>query len=58
MEHVDGLIHAAKQLAPELGLNPDNPQELASAGEFVLEALYVHKRLSKQSTAAGGRYSR
>ncbi|MEM7576476.1 MAG: magnesium chelatase [Planctomycetota bacterium] len=62
MEHVDGLLHAAKQLAPLIELDPDHPdlgtQYLASAGEFVLEALYVHKRLSKQSTAAGGRYSR
>ena len=58
MEHVDGLLHAAKKLAPELGLDPADTQQLASAGEFVLEALYVHKRLSKQNTAAGGRYAR
>ncbi|MEM8783365.1 MAG: magnesium chelatase [Planctomycetota bacterium] len=58
MEHVDGLLHAAKELAPNLGLDSNDTQQLASAGEFVLEALYVHKRLSKQITAAGGRYSR
>ncbi len=58
MKHVDGLLDAAKELAPELGLDPDDPQQLASAGELVLEALYVHKRLSKQATADGGRYGR
>lgn len=58
MKHVDGLIDAATELAPELGLDPNDPQQLASAGEFVLEALYVHKRLTKQATPDGGRYAR
>ena len=51
---VDGLHPAAVDMAERLGMDPEDPQAVASAGEFVLEALYVHKRLSK----AGNRYSR
>jgi magnesium chelatase subunit I len=58
MKHVDGLIEAATKLAPELGIDPDDPGHLASAGEFLLEALYVHNRLSKQGGGSGAAYSR
>jgi hypothetical protein len=34
-------------MAKELGLNPQDPAELASAGEFLLDGLYVNNRLSK-----------
>ena len=54
MKLVDGLHPAAVDMAERLGMDPDDEQAVASAGEFVLEALYVHKRLSK----AGNRYSR
>lgn len=46
---VDGLKSAAQKLAKELGLNAADSAELASAGEFLLEALYVNNRLSKAS---------
>lgn len=58
MKHVDGLLAAAKKLAPELGVDPADPGMLASVGEFLLEALYVHNRLSKHSGASGAAYSR
>lgn len=54
MKLVDGLHDAAVDLAERLGMDPQDEQAIASAGEFALEALYVHKRLSK----AGNRYSR
>lgn len=58
MKHVDGLLDAAKRLAPELGVDPADVGHLASAGEFLLEALYVHNRLSKQGGGSGAAYSR
>ncbi len=58
MKHVDGLLESAGVLATEIDLDPEDPAQLASAGELVLEALYVHKRISKHATPAGGRYSR
>ncbi len=58
MKHVDGLLDAARDLAGRLEIDPDDPQMLAAAGEFVLEALYVHNRLSKDAVATGARYSR
>ncbi|BAM05124.1 sigma 54-interacting transcriptional regulator [Phycisphaera mikurensis] len=54
MKHVDGLLPAAVDMAERLGMDPEDDQAIASAGEFVLEALYVHKRLSK----AGNKYTR
>jgi magnesium chelatase subunit I len=50
--HVKGLRQAAQKLAESLDLDARNPAELASAGEFLLEALYVNNRLSK-STVRG-----
>jgi magnesium chelatase subunit I len=47
MKLVKGLSQGATSLAKELGLNPQDPAELASAGEFLLEGLYVNNRLSK-----------
>ena len=47
MKAVDGLAKGAKQVARALSLDPDDPQALAAAGEFLLEGLYVHNRLSK-----------
>ena len=58
MEHVDGLLDAARQVAMRLDVDPDDEAMLASVGEFVLEALYVHNRLSKTSGLTGGSYSR
>jgi magnesium chelatase subunit I len=47
MKLIKGLAQGAASLAKELGLNPQDPAELASAGEFLLEGLYVNNRLSK-----------
>lgn len=47
MKLVKGLPQAAAGLAKEIGLDPQDPAELASAGEFLLEGLYVNNRLSK-----------
>lgn len=44
---VKGLKQAAQKFAAELGLDPSDHGDLASAGEFLLEALYVNNRLSK-----------
>ena len=59
MKHVDGLLPAARGLATRLDVDPDDDQMVAAAGEFLLEALYVHNRLSKSASATGGgSYSR
>ncbi|MEM9417582.1 MAG: sigma 54-interacting transcriptional regulator [Planctomycetota bacterium] len=58
MKHVDGLLEAAADMAQRLEIDAQDPQMLAAAGEFVLEALYVHNRLTKTAKAAGNRYSR
>lgn len=47
MQVLKGLPKLAGNLAKELGLNPSDDADLASAGEFVLEGLYVNNRLSK-----------
>ncbi|HWP40129.1 MAG TPA: hypothetical protein VNL70_04340, partial [Tepidisphaeraceae bacterium] len=47
MKAVKGLSQAASKLAREMELDADDNAMLASAGEFVLEALYVNNRLSK-----------
>ena len=47
MKAVKGLPQAAGGLTRELGLDPTDPAALASAGEFLLEGLYVNNRLSK-----------
>jgi len=54
MAHVDGLSEAARALAPKVGLDAKQEQDLACAGELVLEFLYVHNRLSKMVGAGGG----
>ncbi|MCL5770044.1 MAG: magnesium chelatase, partial [Planctomycetes bacterium] len=46
-QHLKGLPAAAGKLAAKLGLSADDPAAVVSAGEFILEALYVHNRLSK-----------
>lgn len=58
MKHIAGLIEAARAMAERLEIDPDDPQMLAAAGEFVLDAMYVHNRLTKTPAAAGSRYSR
>jgi magnesium chelatase subunit I len=45
--HVKGLKQAALELTRELGLDAKDPGCVVSAGEFILEALYVNNRLSK-----------
>ncbi|HYE21023.1 MAG TPA: sigma 54-interacting transcriptional regulator, partial [Tepidisphaeraceae bacterium] len=47
MKLIKTLPQSAAKLATELGLDPANPDHLASAGEFLLEGLYVNNRLSK-----------
>ena len=47
MKAIKTLPQAAAALARELGLDPSDPAALASAGEFLLEGLYVNNRLSK-----------
>jgi magnesium chelatase subunit I len=47
MKAIKGLDKHAAALAKELNLDPSDPEHLASAGEFLLEGLYVNNRLSK-----------
>ena len=58
MQHIEGLMGAAKTLANALDIDPDNPGTLASAGEMLLEGLYVHNRLSKHTGPGSAAYSR
>ncbi|MEX0777698.1 MAG: sigma 54-interacting transcriptional regulator [Phycisphaeraceae bacterium] len=58
MKHVKGLVPAAGDLARKLDLNPRDEQSLACAGEFLLEAMYVHNRLSKQGSGGTIGYRR
>ncbi|MBX2850467.1 MAG: magnesium chelatase [Phycisphaeraceae bacterium] len=58
MQHVEGLSEAAKLIAKTLGMAPEDPGMLASAGELLLEWLYVHNRLSKHTGAGAAAYSR
>jgi magnesium chelatase subunit I len=58
MKLVDGLYDAIRKLAQKLDLDTKNPQALASAGEFLLEGLYVHNRLTKYTSSDGVRYRR
>jgi magnesium chelatase subunit I len=45
--HIKGLRQAATELAKDLGLDTKDPGGVVSAGEFILESLYVNNRLSK-----------
>ncbi len=45
--HIKGLKAAAARMAGKLDMSPDDPASLVSAGEFILEGLYVNNRLSK-----------
>ncbi|HWE03120.1 MAG TPA: sigma 54-interacting transcriptional regulator [Tepidisphaeraceae bacterium] len=47
MKAIKSLPQPANALARELGLDPSDPAALATAGEFLLEGLYVNNRLSK-----------
>jgi magnesium chelatase subunit I len=47
MKAIKGLPQAAAALAKEMKLDPSDPGQLAAAGEFLLEGLYVNNRLSK-----------
>jgi len=58
MRHVKGLTAAATRLARQLDVDEKDEQMLAATGEFLLEALYVHNRLSKSMGADGTRYTR
>lgn len=58
MQHVEGLTAAARDIAKHLEVDPDDVGMLASSGEFLLEALYVHNRLSKLQGAGAAAYSR
>ena len=58
LKQVKGLCPAAVDLARKLKLDAKDEQAVASAGEFLLEALYVGNRLSKSLSAAGAGYGR
>lgn len=58
MAHVDGLTDAAKQIAESLDTDPGDAAMLAGGGEMLLEALYVHNRLSKHVGPGASAYSR
>ncbi|MFK7789558.1 MAG: magnesium chelatase, partial [Phycisphaeraceae bacterium] len=58
MQHVEGLTAAAEALAKGLEIDPADPGMLASAGEMLLEGLYVHNRLSKHAGPGSVAYSR
>lgn len=58
MQHVEGLLQAAGQLARALEMDPDDEHTLACCGELVLEFLYVNNRLSKSVTRGGALYMR
>jgi magnesium chelatase subunit I len=45
--HIKGLRQAAFELTRELGMDAKDPGSIVSAGEFLLEGLYVNNRLSK-----------
>jgi hypothetical protein len=47
MKAIKTLDKHAAALAKELDLDPTDPEHLATAGEFLLEGLYVKNRLSK-----------
>lgn len=51
---VEGLLESSRDIAGRLELDAKDEAMLASAGEFLLEALYVHNRLSKHVSAGGG----
>jgi magnesium chelatase subunit I len=46
-QHVKGLKQAAAELAKALGMDAKDAGAVVSAGEFLLESLYVNNRLSK-----------
>lgn len=54
MKTVKGLTNAAAILCRQLSMDPADEQSLASAGEFLLEGLYVNNRLSKFSSKGKG----
>lgn len=49
MNELKPLPKFATSLAREIGLDPNDPGQLAGVGEFILEGLYVNNRLSKFS---------
>jgi magnesium chelatase subunit I len=52
------LLDHAGRICEEAGLDAEDPPALASATEFILEALYVNNRLSKYSYRRGTFYKR
>lgn len=58
MKHVEGLADSATKIAKAVGMAPEDTGMLASAGELLLEWLYVHNRLSKHIGAGAAAYSR
>jgi hypothetical protein len=45
--HIKGLRQAATELTRELGMDSKDAGAVVSAGELLLEGLYVNNRLSK-----------
>ena len=58
MQHVEGLKEAAEKIARLLQVDPADIGMLAGAGELLLEAMYVHNRLSKHASIGGVAYGR
>ena len=52
------IVPAARTLAKDLEMDPNDPGAIACAGELVLEFLYVHNRLSKVRRRGGAAYGR
>ena len=50
MKAVKGVYPAAIALTKEMGGDPGDPAVVASAGELLLEGLYVNNRLSKYNS--------
>ncbi|HOJ53165.1 MAG TPA: sigma 54-interacting transcriptional regulator [Phycisphaerae bacterium] len=58
MGSIKGLRDVTRSVVREAGLPADSPAALASAAEFVLEALYVNNRLSKYEYRGSTFYKR
>lgn len=56
MGFVDGLVEAARKLAPRLDLDASDDQAVAAVGELILEALYVNNLISKHVSKQGQAY--
>ena len=51
LSEIDGLASAVESFCPDCG-----PAAFASAAEFILEGLYLHSRIRKESLAGSAQY--